>query len=145
MTLAAHALALRLGLSAPTLADGHLKAPVADRTGGAAVCVIIRQTLESEMNYEVKRANMPSGPGVYDGLRAGDLDFACEGRPSYSASKDKYIKGFGGDGSVVKSSVTGIVGRSGHFVPEYVFEGAGTVAQWLKDNEAKWKAWLPES
>ena len=130
LTLAAGALAL--GLSAPAQAGGLLKAPVADWTGGAVTCEIIHQILESEMGYKVKRITMPSGPGVYEGLRAGDLDFACEGWPSYSPSKDKYIKDYGGDGTVARFADSGIVGQSGYFVPRYMVEGDGAVAPDLK-------------
>lgn len=130
LTLAAGALAL--GLSAPAQAGGLLKAPVADWTGGAVTCEIIHQILEREMGYKVKRITMPSGPGVYEGLRAGDLDFACEGWPSYSPSKDKYIKDYGGDGTVARFADSGIVGQSGYFVPRYMVEGDGAVAPDLK-------------
>lgn len=130
MTFAAAGLAL--ALSAPAQAGGVLKAPVADWTGGAVMCEIIHQILEGEMGYKVKRITMPSGPGVYEGLRAGDLDYACEGWPSYSPSKDKYIKEYGGDGSVAKFAPSGVVGQSGYFVPRYLVEGADAKAPDLK-------------
>jgi glycine betaine/proline transport system substrate-binding protein len=79
--------------------------------------------MENEMGYKIKRVTMPSGPGVYEGVRSGDLDFACESWPTYSPSKDKYVKKFGGDGSVAYLGETGIVGVSGYFVPRYVIEG----------------------
>ena len=113
-------------------AGGLLKAPVADWTGGAVTCEIIHQILEGEMGYKVKRITMPSGPGVNEGLRAGDLDFACETWPSYSTTKEKYVTEYGGDGSVDYIAPVGVVGQSGYFVPRYLVEGDGAKAPNLK-------------
>ncbi|MGB0507049.1 MAG: glycine betaine ABC transporter substrate-binding protein, partial [Pikeienuella sp.] len=113
-------------------AGGLLKAPVADWTGGAVTCEIIHQILEGEMGYKVKRITMPSGPGVNEGLRAGDLDFACETWPSYSTTKEKYVTEYGGDGSVDYIAPVGVVGQSGYFVPRYLVEGADAKAPNLK-------------
>ena len=126
------AAALAMTMTAQAQAGGLLKAPVPDWTGGAVTCEIIHQILEGEMGYKVKRITMPSGPGVYEGLRAGDLDFACEGWPSYNPSKDKYISEYGGDGSVTKFADSGIIGQSGYFVPRYLVEGDGAKAPDLK-------------
>ena len=131
--LAGVALGLALGSSAQ--AGGLLKAPVADWTGGAVTCEIIHQILESEMGYKVKRITMPSGPGVAEGLRAGDLDFACETWPSYSTTKEKYVTEYGGDGSVKYFAPVGVVGQSGYFVPRYLVEGDGAQAPDLKSYE----------
>jgi len=133
MTLAGAALGL--AMTAPAHAGGVLKAPVADWTGGAVTCEIIHQILEGEMGYKVKRITMPSGPGVAEGLRAGDLDFACETWPSYSTTKEKYVVEYGGDGSMVYFAPVGVVGQSGYFVPRYMVEGDGAVAPDLKTHE----------
>jgi len=127
--------ALGLAMTAPAYAGGVLKAPVADWTGGAVTCEIIHQILEGEMGYKVKRITMPSGPGVAEGLRSGDLDFACETWPSYSTTKEKYVKEYGGDGSMVYFAPVGVVGQSGYFVPRYMVEGDGAVAPDLKTHE----------
>ncbi|MDG1210621.1 MAG: glycine betaine ABC transporter substrate-binding protein [Paracoccaceae bacterium] len=124
--------ALGLAVAAPASAGGLLKAPVADWTGGAVTCEIIHQILENEMDYKVKRITMPSGPGVAEGLRGGDLDFACETWPSYSTTKEKYVTEYGGDGSVKYFAPVGVIGQSGYFVPRYMIEGDGAVAPDLK-------------
>ncbi len=117
---------------APASAGGLLKAPVADWTGGAVVCEIIHKILESEMDYKVKRITMPSGPAVNEGLRGGDLDFACETWPSYSTTKEKYVTEYGGDGSVEYIAPVGVVGVSFYYVPRYLVEGDGAKAPNLK-------------
>ena len=124
--------ALGLGLAGTASAGGLLKAPVADWTGGAVTCEIIHQILESEMDYKIKRITMPSGPGVSEGIRAGDLDFACETWPSYSTTKEKYVEQYGGDGSVKYFAPVGVVGQSGYFVPRYLVEGPDAKAPDLK-------------
>jgi len=117
------ALLLSLGSVIPAQAAKRLTAPDPDWTGGVVTCLVAQYIMENEMGYKIKRVTMPSGPGVYEGVRAGDLDFACESWPTYSPSKDKYITKFGGDGSVTYLGETGIVGVSGYFVPRYVIEG----------------------
>ena len=116
-------LVLSLGSIVPAQAAKRLTAPDPDWTGGVVTCLVAQYIMENEMGYKVKRVTMPSGPGVYEGVRAGDLDFACESWPTYSPSKDKYVSKFGGDGSVEYLGETGIVGVSGYFVPRYVIEG----------------------
>ena len=120
------------GAAGTANASGSLVAPVADWTGGAVTCAVIEYILENEMDYDVERIVMPSGPGVMEGMRAGDLDFACESWPSYSTTKDKYITEWGGDGSVAKLGDAGIVGESSYYVPRYMVEGDGAVAPDLK-------------
>jgi len=68
-TVAACTIAMGLA-SAPASAAGLLKAAVADWTGGAVMCEIIHQVVESELDYKVKRIVMPSGPNVQAGIRA---------------------------------------------------------------------------
>ena len=87
------------------------------------------------MDYKVKRITMPSGPGVNEGIRSGDLDFACETWPSYSTTKEKYVTEYGGDGSVKYFAPVGVVGQSGYFVPRYMVEGADATAPDLKTYE----------
>lgn len=131
LTLAGATFGLALATT-PASAGGVLKAPVADWTGGAVTCEIIHQILEGEMGYKIKRITMPSGPGVAEGIRAGDLDFACETWPSYSTTKEKYVTEWGGDGSVKYFAPVGVVGQSGYFVPRYLVEGADAKAPDLK-------------
>ncbi len=121
--LASAVLALSLGAVTSAQAAGRLTAPDPDWTGGLVTCLVAQYILENEMDYRIKRVTMPSGPGVFEGTRSGDLDFACESWPSYNPAGDKYIKEFGGDGSVAYLGATGIVGKSGYFVPRYVIEG----------------------
>jgi len=127
-------LALGISLSAATsaMAGGVLTAPEADWTGGQVTCKIIQIILEDHMDYKVKRITIPSGPGVMEGMRAGDLDFACESWPSYSTTKDKYVKEWKGDGTVVKLGDAGIIGISSYYVPRYLVEGEGAKAPDLK-------------
>ena len=85
--LLASAVAALLALAAAPAGADLFRAPVADWTGGAVTCEIIHQILEREMGHKVKRITMPSGPAVSEGLRAGDLDYACETWPSYSTTR----------------------------------------------------------
>jgi glycine betaine/proline transport system substrate-binding protein len=117
---------------APAQAGGLLTAPEADWTGGQVTCKIIQFILEDEMGYKVKRITMPAGPGISAGMKAGDLDFACESWPSYSPSKEKYIAEYGGDGSVIKLGDAGIIGATGYYVPRYMVEGPDAIAPDLK-------------
>ncbi|MGD8348005.1 MAG: ABC transporter substrate-binding protein [Gammaproteobacteria bacterium] len=121
--LACAILAFGLGSLPSAHAGGRLTAPDPDWTGGVVTCRVAEYILENEMGYKIKTVTMPSGPGVFEGTRSGDLDFACESWPSYNPAGDKYIKRFGGDGSVAYLGETGIVGVSGYFVPRYVIEG----------------------
>ena len=121
--LATAILAIGLGSLPAAQAAGRLTAPDPDWTGGVVTCRVAQYILENELDYKIKTVTMPSGPGVFEGTRSGDLDFACESWPSYNPAGDKYIKEFGGDGSVAYLGETGIVGVSGYFVPRYVIEG----------------------
>jgi len=113
---------LALGMSSAHAAK-RLTTADPDWTGGLVTCLVAQYIMENEMGYKIRRVTMPSGPGVFEGTRSGDLDFACESWPSYNPAGDKYIKEFGGDGSVAYLGATGIVGKSGYFVPRYVVEG----------------------
>ena len=127
------AAAALLAVAAPQAqAGGVLKVPVPDWTGGAVMCEIIHHVLENEMGYKVKRITMPAGAALDEGMIAGDLDFGCERWPGYDSTKDKYVKEYGGDGSIVYYAPTGVVGASGYYVPRYMVEGDGAVAPDLK-------------
>lgn len=126
------ALGFVLSTAAPVSAAGLLTAAEADWTGGQVTCKILEIILEDEMGYKVKRITMPAGAGVWEGIRAGDLDFACESWPSYTASKEEYASEWGGDGSVAKLGDAGIIGASSYYVPRYLVEGDGALAPNLK-------------
>ena len=127
------AAATLLAVAAPQAqAGGVLKVPVPDWTGGAVMCEIIHHVLENEMGYKVKRITMPAGAALDEGMIAGDLDFGCERWPGYDSTKDKYVKEYGGDGSIVYYAPTGVVGASGYYVPRYMVEGDGAAAPGLK-------------
>ncbi len=126
--------AVGMAFAAPTPASagGVLTAPEADWTGGQVTCKVLQVILEQEMGYKVKRITMPAGPGVFEGIRAGDLDFACEMWPSYSPSKEAYMTEYGGDGTVMVMGETGIIGASGYYVPRYLVEGPDAKAPDLR-------------
>lgn len=132
LTLASSVMALAIGASTQVSAGGLVKSAVNDWTGGAVMCEIIHQILENEMDFKVKRIVMPSGPGRDEGIRSGDLDYGCELWPSYSTTKEKFVKEYGGDGSILKVSDDGIVGVSSYYVPRYLVEGDGAPAPDLK-------------
>ena len=113
---------LMMASSMTANAGPRLSAPIPDWTGGAVVCKLVQTILEKEYDYKIKAITMPSGAGVYEGVAAGDLDYACESWPSYSSSKDTMIKEFGGDGSVQYMGPTGIVGTSTYYVPKYFID-----------------------
>lgn len=104
-------------------AKGVLTLHEGDWTGNLVSCKLLEIILEDEMDYKVKRTFLPGGPVVYEAIIGGEIDFACEGWPSYNPTKGEYIKEFGGDGQVDKLGDMGIVGASGWYVPRYVIEG----------------------
>ena len=75
------------------------------------------------MGYKVKTVNIPQGPGVWEGIRAGDLFYNCETWPSYNPTKEKYLSEYGGDGSLTIIADTGIIGETAYWVPRYIIEG----------------------
>lgn len=122
-----------LSLAVPASAAGKvLSVAENDWTGGQVTCRILEMILEDEMGYKIKQITIPSGAAVYEGMRAGDIDFACEGWPSYSSSKDAYMTEWGGDGSIAKLGDAGIIGASSYYVPRYLVEGDGAPAPDLK-------------
>lgn len=109
--------------SAPAEAGkARLTAADPDWTGGLVTCRLIEFIIK-DWGYKVKRVTMPSGPAVMEAIRAGDMDYGCESWPSYSTTKDKYIKKWGGDGSIAYMGGVGVIGQSGYYVPRYVIEG----------------------
>ncbi len=132
LTSVASALALALTISTPASAGGLVKSSVNDWTGGAVMCEIVHQILENEMDFKVKRIVMPSGPGRDEGIRSGDLDYGCELWPSYSTTKEKFVKEYGGDGSILKVADAGVIGVSSYYVPRYLVEGDDAQAPDLK-------------
>ena len=74
--LAAAALALTVGsLPSAQAASKKLTAPDPDWTGGVVTCRVLQYIMENEMGYKVKKITMPSGAGVAEGIRNGDLDW----------------------------------------------------------------------
>ncbi|MEM8652157.1 MAG: ABC transporter substrate-binding protein [Pseudomonadota bacterium] len=125
-------LGLSMSFTAPAFAGGVLKSAVNDWTGGAVMCEIVHQIAERELGYKVKRITMPSGPGRDEAIRSGDLDYGCELWPSYSTTIQKYVKEYGGDGSMLKIADAGVIGVSSYYVPRYLVEGEGAKAPDLK-------------
>lgn len=121
MITGASVLALLLGATSAQ-AEGRLKAPIADWTGGHVTCTVAELILERELDYKVERISMPSGTNVAEAIAAGDLDFACENWPSYNTWNAKMIEKYGGDGSVVYLGDTGVVGISSYYVPKYFID-----------------------
>lgn len=121
--LAITVLALSIGSMPSAQAAKRLTVPDPDWTGGVVTCRTIQYVLENEMGYKVKTVAIPGGPGVWEGIRAGDLFYNCETWPSYNPTKEKYLSEYGGDGSLTVIADTGIIGISGYFVPRYMIEG----------------------
>ena len=121
--LASAVIALSL-VSAPSAqAAKRLTVADLDWTGAVVSCRTIQYVLENEMGYKVKTVSMPGGPGAWEAIRSGDVDYYCETWPSYNPIKSDYLKEYGGDGSLTYVAETGIVGGSGYFVPRYMIEG----------------------
>jgi glycine betaine/proline transport system substrate-binding protein len=121
--LACVVLALSLGASIPAQAAKRLTVPDPDWTGGVVTCRTIQYVLENELGYKIKTVAIPGGAGVWEGIRAGDLFYNCETWPSYNPTKEKYLKEYGGDGSVVFIADSGIIGETAYWVPRYMVEG----------------------
>ncbi|MFC1560675.1 glycine betaine ABC transporter substrate-binding protein [Pseudomonadota bacterium] len=121
--LAATLLAFSLGATSTVQAAKRLTVADLDWTGAVVTCRTIQYVLENEMDYKVKTVNMPGGPGAFEAVRSGDVDYYCEMWPSYNPIKSEYFKEYGGDGSLVAVAESGIVGFSGYFVPRYMIEG----------------------
>ena len=116
---------LTLGFSSLPSAHAAKRLTVADLdwTGAVVTCRTLQYVLENEMGYKVKTVTMPGGPGAWEAVRSGDVDYYCETWPSYNPVKSEYLTEYGGDGSLIKIADSGIIGKSGYFVPRYVIEG----------------------
>lgn len=101
----------------------RLTVPDLDWTGAVVMCRTIQYVLENEMGYKTKSVTMPGGPGAWEAVRAGDVDFYCETWPNYNPIKSEYLTEYGGDGSLKIIADTGVIGGSGYWVPRYVVEG----------------------
>jgi glycine betaine/proline transport system substrate-binding protein len=121
--LASAVLALGFAAVPSVEAAKRLTVPDPDWTGGVVTCRTIQYVLENELGYKVKTVAIPGGPGVWEGIRAGDLFYNCETWPSYNPSKEKYLSEYGGDGSLVHLGDSGIIGETAYWVPRYVVEG----------------------
>jgi glycine betaine/proline transport system substrate-binding protein len=121
--LACAVLTLSLGASIPAQSAKRLTVPDPDWTGGVVTCRTIQYVLENELDYKVKTIAIPGGPGVWEGIVAGDLFYNCETWPSYNPTKEKYLKEYGGDGSVTFIADSGIVGETAYWIPRYMVEG----------------------
>jgi glycine betaine/proline transport system substrate-binding protein len=121
--LAIAVLMFSMGSVPSAQAAKRLTVPDPDWTGGVVTCRTIQYVLENELGYKVKTVAIPGGPGVWEGIRAGDLFYNCETWPSYNPTKEKYLKEYGGDGSVERIADSGIIGETAYWVPRYVVEG----------------------
>ena len=108
--------------AAPANAKGVLKVADADWTGGVITCRLIEFIIR-DWGYKVQRISMASGPAVLQSVRNEEVDFGCEQWPSYSKAKNRFIRKFGGDGSVVYLGEVGIVGQGGYYIPRYLLRG----------------------
>ena len=121
--VAAFVVAMAVAPTVSHAAKGLLKLHEGDWTGNLVSCKLIQIILEDEMDYKVKRVFLPTGSQVWEAIVAGEIDFACEGWPSYNPAKEKYLTEYGGDGQVEMFGRMGVVGASGWYVPRYVIEG----------------------
>lgn len=116
---------LMLGVGSITSVEAakRITVPDPDWTGGVVTCRTIQYVLENELGYKVKTVAIPGGPGVWEGIRAGDLFYNCETWPSYNPTKEKYMTEYGGDGSIISLADSGIIGETAYWVPRYMVEG----------------------
>jgi len=121
--LAGVVLTLSLGAVTTAQAAKRLTVPDPDWTGGVVTCRTIQYVLENELGYKIKTVSIPGGPGVWEGIVAGDLFYNCETWPSYNPTKEKYLKEYGGDGSVTFIADSGIIGETAYWIPRYMVEG----------------------
>jgi len=121
--LASVILTLSLGAVSTAQAAKRLTVPDPDWTGGVVTCRTIQYVLENELDYKVKTVSIPGGPGVWEGIVAGDLFYNCETWPSYNPTKEKYLKEYGGDGSLTIIADSGIIGETAYWIPRYMVEG----------------------
>ena len=122
LTAAALAMALVSGLSSAD-SRGVITFHEGDWTGNLIQGKIAEFILTEELGYEVEYVFLPAGPPAWEAMLAGDIDVAFEFWPTYAPERHHYISEFGGDGSVEYFGDTGLVGKSGWYVPRYVIEG----------------------
>ena len=124
LCLAAVALAMVL-FSGLSVADsrGVINFHEGDWTGNLIQGKIAELVLTEELGYEVEYVFLPAGPPAWEAMLSGDIDVAFEFWPTYAPERHHYITEFGGDGSVEYFGDTGLVGKSGWYVPRYVIEG----------------------
>ena len=91
--LAAVIMSVGLGAGSTVQAGKRLVLPDLDWTGAIVTCRTIQWVLENHMDYKVKTVSMPGGPGVWEAIRAGDIDFYCETWPSYNPIKSDDVPG----------------------------------------------------
>ena len=104
-------------------AKGVVKIWEGDWTGNLVFGKLSQIILEEEMDYKVKQIFM-AGTAGWEAMAAGDLDIALETWPSYNAdAKAKYFAEYGGDGSVIYVTESGVVGASDYYIPRYMCEG----------------------
>ncbi len=102
---------------------GLIKFHEGDWTGNLIQGKIAEIIVSEELGYEVEYVFLPAGPPAWEAMLAGDIDIAFEFWPTYSPERHNYITEFGGDGSVEYFGDTGLVGKSGWYVPRYMIEG----------------------
>ena len=115
-------LALSASVS-PAGSKGVIQFHEGDWTGNLIQGKMAEFILNDELGYEVEYVFLPAGPPAWEAILAGDIDVAFEFWPTYSPERNHYISEFGGDGSVEYFGDTGLVGRSGWYVPRYMIEG----------------------
>ena len=89
--LAVTVLALSLGATSTLQAAKRLTVADLDWTGAVVTCRTLQYVLENEMGYKVKTVTMPGGPGAWEAVRSGDVDYYCETWPSYNPIKSQYL------------------------------------------------------
>ena len=77
-TLALMVLSLGFATVSTVEAAKRLTVPDPDWTGGVVTCRTIQYVLENELGYTIKTVAIPGGPGVWEGVIAGDLFYNCE-------------------------------------------------------------------
>ena len=117
------ALSTSMGVLSSALADKRLTVVESDWTGGLVTERTIQYVLAKELGYQFKQVTIATGPGLWEAIRAGDIDFNSETWPSYNPIKSEYLAEYGGDGSLKIIAETGIIGASGYWTPRYVIEG----------------------
>lgn len=130
--------AMSMLTAAPSAATTVLKVAEPDHTSGLITCRLIEFIIE-DWNYDVTRIPLITGPAVLESVRAGETQYGCEAWPSYTKLKERFIREFGGDGTVVYLGKTGVTGKGGYYVPRYVV--SGNKKRKIKAKAPKLKTW----